>query len=547
MATAQFAQMGAIPHALKPDLDMDSFFDFNQSTTLNSPQPLASSSRSGPTPRPSQDPYINNAPSPYDAGDDRQVFAGPSHEYDRFKQQTGLPVGSVASFTALNQPISDSFAPSHAFGGFNSGADDMTFGGNFDASWSTGLDVDADMGMDFNTPQPAPMFYSNSMQGRTVDPSSIGAQEEPQVGRLWPGMHQQQAQQAAMAKAQQQAQAQAHQQRMQFEAQQQHQRRMAQQQQQQQQQQQASQARSRASTYQNDPHTEESISRLLNQMRQNSAVPSNLDDDASGMPSHAARMRKEEEDMDEDERLLASEEGKKLSSKERRQLRNKVSARAFRSRRKEYIGQLEGDLAVKAQECNDLRTENRTLSAENARYRNLIETLLRHPAYTPFIEDISKDPSVIAPSLQIQPSAAPTPVAMVPSQSQDVTSNPNQLQVPRQREQRMAMVPEHSLDISMLNLDNANNSNQQYAIPSNAGGNFQQPQTYSVHDVPQGPSPLELSRNIFSVRSRRVQQDKSDFPVYQNMRSASAHSSEMSAVNTIIDEEKFPLYTDDGY
>ena len=45
-------------------------------------------------------------------------------------------------------------------------------------------------------------------------------------------------------------------------------------------------------------------------------------------------MRKEEDDMDEDERLLASEEGKKLSSKERRQLRNKVSARAFRSRRK---------------------------------------------------------------------------------------------------------------------------------------------------------------------------------------------------------------------
>jgi hypothetical protein len=45
-------------------------------------------------------------------------------------------------------------------------------------------------------------------------------------------------------------------------------------------------------------------------------------------------MRKDEEEMDEDERLLASEEGKKLSSKERRQLRNKVSARAFRSRRK---------------------------------------------------------------------------------------------------------------------------------------------------------------------------------------------------------------------
>jgi hypothetical protein len=50
--------------------------------------------------------------------------------------------------------------------------------------------------------------------------------------------------------------------------------------------------------------------------------------------TQAQRAKKEEDEMDEDERLLASEEGKKLSSKERRQLRNKVSARAFRSRRK---------------------------------------------------------------------------------------------------------------------------------------------------------------------------------------------------------------------
>lgn len=46
------------------------------------------------------------------------------------------------------------------------------------------------------------------------------------------------------------------------------------------------------------------------------------------------KQKKEQAEMDEDEKLLASEEGKKLSSKERRQLRNKVSARAFRSRRK---------------------------------------------------------------------------------------------------------------------------------------------------------------------------------------------------------------------
>lgn len=72
-------------------------------------------------------------------------------------------------------------------------------------------------------------------------------------------------------------------------------------------------------------------------MRHSSVASSNDDQaatpNANGSQSHS-RTRKDEEDMDEDERLLASEEGKKLSSKERRQLRNKVSARAFRSRRK---------------------------------------------------------------------------------------------------------------------------------------------------------------------------------------------------------------------
>lgn len=55
---------------------------------------------------------------------------------------------------------------------------------------------------------------------------------------------------------------------------------------------------------------------------------------ANVLAQSIAKLKKQEEEMDSDERLLASEEGKKLSSKERRQLRNKVSARAFRSRRK---------------------------------------------------------------------------------------------------------------------------------------------------------------------------------------------------------------------
>lgn len=85
-----------------------------------------------------------------------------------------------------------------------------------------------------------------------------------------------------------------------------------------------------------DPVVEERISRLLQQIRQ-SSMSSPSDSPSPSLLPQMAKAKKEEQDMDEDERLLASEEGKKLSSKERRQLRNKVSARAFRSRRKGMI------------------------------------------------------------------------------------------------------------------------------------------------------------------------------------------------------------------
>jgi hypothetical protein len=111
-------------------------------------------------------------------------------------------------------------------------------------------------------------------------------------------------------------------------------------QQQQQQQQQnrmpsTSSASRKTSSPLSDAHTEEMITRVVAQIRADSQNASaSMQNDNQGLLPHIIRAKKDEEDMDEDERLLASEEGKKLSSKERRQLRNKVSARAFRSRRK---------------------------------------------------------------------------------------------------------------------------------------------------------------------------------------------------------------------
>jgi bZIP-type transcription factor MBZ1 len=322
MANTQYS-MSRPTTALKTEnFDMDSFFDFNQSTT----QPSSA----------------NDAISPFDK-EERQHYNGPSHDYHQYKQQVGLPVGSMANMT---QP--------QMFDGYNSGID-MGMDG-FGAGWGTGIDIDADMSMDFNNPQssmPA-MFFPESNSGANdsfVNPNTIGGQEEQtsSVGRLWPGMHSQQAQRAAMQKAQQ---GQAMQQRqMKLQAQQAHYRAPSSAPQSQAPQQ--AQPAAKRPSHITEPHVEESISRLLNQMRQQSSAGADADSPDDMLP-HIARMKKDEEEMDEDERLLNSDEGKKLSSKERRQLRNKVSARAFRSRRKG-----KADLCIlTAVRCPLIRSQN---------------------------------------------------------------------------------------------------------------------------------------------------------------------------------------------
>lgn len=268
----------------------------------------------------------------------QQTFSGPSHQYDNYRQQTGLPAGGLANTFAVNQATGMQYS-SIQQDGFVMPTETLNIplsqGDDFDFSQNPSMDM-TDMDFDLDSPSDSlstmmyPPSASSSSQGQFVNPSAIGIKEEspasyPQVQRMYPGMHSAQAAQAAQAKAQ----AQKRQQEM---IKQQKQRALAGQRQ-------LPQEPPRQQTTKaqqvNDPAVEERISQLLQQMRQNSAT--SQDDDPSTPTASASqmqKMKKDEEDMDEDERLLASEEGKKLSSKERRQLRNKVSARAFRSRRK---------------------------------------------------------------------------------------------------------------------------------------------------------------------------------------------------------------------
>ena len=324
--------------------DPDSFINYDQ-TVVPTPSisPLSAHSKSVSTPTSATSNQISQYPI-----QPTQQFAGPSHQYEQYRQQAGLPVGALANTFALNQVDQFSYGRSQQFYGtmppsdgyfdmgINTGDDYLDFGS------APGLGSSIDMDLDFNNNSPTsdlPVLNSSF-----VNPAAIGGQEstpqslpsQPHPGRVWPGMHQQQ---AALAKAQAEAQ-----------QQQQQQRTLATQKA-------LPSAHSRNASRSGstakppiDPVVEESISRLLNQMRHSSVASSNEDDAATpvgnGTLSNSARMRKDEEDMDEDERLLASEEGKKLSSKERRQLRNKVSARAFRSRRKGMIVGKQCDMTI---------------------------------------------------------------------------------------------------------------------------------------------------------------------------------------------------------
>lgn len=296
-------------------LDLDDYLDFSQSH--GSPGSSASHATAKAIRSPEQTtPGARQSLMKQASGPG--MFAAPSHQYDMHKQQTGLPVGSLASTIAANRQAG------YALGGFassNFGLQDSSDMFDFNAMPANPSSFGGmpEMDMDFGSPVDG-MMHGNEF----VDPHAIGGRETQsppprEAVRVYPGMH---SQQAAMAKQQQQQ-----------EIQRQQQLKASQQQQQPPPQQGHSRQTSRPANNApkpSDPLVEERISRLLNQMRQGSVV-SNGD---SQQASSQQRPAKREEDMDEDEKLLASEEGKKLTSKERRQLRNKVSARAFRSRRK---------------------------------------------------------------------------------------------------------------------------------------------------------------------------------------------------------------------
>ncbi|TRM60457.1 hypothetical protein BD626DRAFT_538853 [Schizophyllum amplum] len=81
------------------------------------------------------------------------------------------------------------------------------------------------------------------------------------------------------------------------------------------------------------------------------------------------------DDMGEEDWRPSPEVLSKMSSKEKRQLRNKISARNFRVRRKEYITHLEFDIAERDRLLDAIRTDLTSTQHENQALRKEVETL----------------------------------------------------------------------------------------------------------------------------------------------------------------------------
>jgi hypothetical protein len=380
-----------------------------------------------------------------------QPLTRPSHQYELYKQQTGLVPGALASTLAINQN-----SQVGGYNGVNLGYLDLSPSEDlfdFNTAPSQGSLGASDIDMEFDPTTTDQFFFDN-----TVNPTALGEQSSPSVastpmltpgssvGRLWPGMHSQ----AALAKQRQQQQLQR---------------------------QSPVQAKPRAKSGQpTDPIVEQKISQLLNSMR---AKPASADAGQNMPLMNMPKPKKDEDDMDEDERLLASEEGKKLTSKERRQLRNKVSARAFRSRRKEYISQLESEIAGKVSENGDLRAQNRALMEENKRLTDLTHMLLSSPSFSDFLDQLSSNPAALP---QTVPQVQPQPAQQ--QQQQDRRQVPKDVnpyaQMQQQQRIGLTMIPEQPMDLAMLSLDN------------DAAFNFQ-PQVFALLETPEMPASIDAS------------------------------------------------------
>ncbi|KAJ7056165.1 hypothetical protein C8F01DRAFT_1156996 [Mycena amicta] len=135
--------------------------------------------------------------------------------------------------------------------------------------------------------------------------------------------------------------------------------------------------------------------------------------------SSSSRMDQDDDDDDDDvpaDWRPPPEVFAKMTSKEKRQLRNKISARNFRIRRKEYITTLEDNIAERDRLLEAIRAELGSSQSENVALRQEIATLKRT-----LLENRGPAP-VLPPPAPLSVTATSTPVASTSTLPTNITS-----------------------------------------------------------------------------------------------------------------------------
>jgi bZIP-type transcription factor MBZ1 len=149
-------------------------------------------------------------------------------------------------------------------------------------------------------------------------------------------------------------------------------------------------------------------------------------------------------------------------------------------------------VAAKANECNDLKRQNTALMEENARFRSLAEKLLAHPAFHPFLEDLSRDPSLAESLSKVtgNMSSSQMPKDLDPYNASQQFAPP-----PHSGETTvgMTLIPEVPLDLSALTLGTGAGWNIPAGRSQQPLATYQQSQVFAVTELPAGPvDPLDF-------------------------------------------------------
>ncbi|KAK1774356.1 hypothetical protein QBC45DRAFT_425126 [Copromyces sp. CBS 386.78] len=138
------------------------------------------------------------------------------------------------------------------------------------------------------------------------------------------------------------------------------------------------------------------VQRLVTNMK---SVPI-IEDRPCEFPKLSKRGKhRDEDDLDEDERVLKGEEAKGMTSAQRRQLRNKVSARNFRARKKDYIHDLEEKCKEQHRTILQLEANMRAQITDNERCKALIVELLGLPEMANLLGHYEKKISAMAQTI----------------------------------------------------------------------------------------------------------------------------------------------------